>query len=394
MNHLWSTLLTATLLASASTTISHAQGTVTFNTLVPGLVDAPVSLGDHRAPGVGDSWSAGLWLVAPGGALTPIPASFTTFRSVPPGANPLLAKYVNTVSTVEIPGTAPGGSAVLRMRAWETRAGSYEAALWGAQSADFVVSGLGGGPTPPANLIGLQGFIVPIPEPRLIPIAALGVAMFWLHRRKKPCSRFIKLSTHAPLNLLCFSVLCLSASAQGTVTFNTRVPGMVDAPVSLCDLNGPGPGQTWTAGLFIVNSGENLTPIPASFTTFRSVPLNGNSLLAKYVNTISTVEIPGVPIGGTVNLRMRAWETSAGSYEAATGIDSTRIAPQRAESSNFTVSGLGGGPTPPANLVGLPGFVASFAAPCAPEPAALTLAALGGVLFLLRPRSKLSKALR
>jgi hypothetical protein len=186
------------LIALAAVIVSvatYAQGTVSFNTRIPGAVDAPVSLGDASGPGPGDKWSAGLWLVGAGGALTPIPSSVTTFRTVPAGGNALLAKYVNTVGTVEIPGVATGGSATLRMRAWETAAGSFDAAGSGtaaagnfarrAESADVIVAGLGGGPTPPANLTGLQGFVIPpVPEPTTLALGALGAAALLIRRRK------------------------------------------------------------------------------------------------------------------------------------------------------------------------------------------------------------------
>lgn len=177
------------LIALAAVIVSvatYAQGTVTFNTRIPGVVDAPVTLGTAEGLGAGDLYSAGLWVVGAGGALTPIPSSTTVFRSVPAGGNPLLAKYVVTVPEVAVPGAATGGSATLRMRAWLTTAGSFDAAAATArgESANFTVSGLGGGPTPPTNPTGLTGFVIPVPEPTTLALGALGAAALLIRRRK------------------------------------------------------------------------------------------------------------------------------------------------------------------------------------------------------------------
>jgi len=186
----------AAVMVSVATYAQGTLGTVSFNTRIPGVVDAPVSFGDANGPGPGDTWSAGLWSVGTGGTLTPIPASFTTFRPVPAGGNALLAKYVTTVGTVEVPGTTTGGNATLRMRAWQTSAGSFDAAsgnvtvngqpfLQRGESADVVVTGLGGGPSTPANLVGLQGFTIPlVPEPTTLTLGALGAAALLIRRRK------------------------------------------------------------------------------------------------------------------------------------------------------------------------------------------------------------------
>lgn len=177
------------LIAIAAVLVSvaaHAQGTVSFNTRITGVLDAPVELGAPGGAGPGPTYTAELVLVGAGGTLTPIPQSVTTFRTVPAGGNALLAKYVNTVATVEVPGVATGGSATLRFRAYLTSAGSFDAATatQRGQSTDFTVTGLGGGPTPPANLVGITGFVIPVPEPSTIALGVLGAAALLLRRRK------------------------------------------------------------------------------------------------------------------------------------------------------------------------------------------------------------------
>jgi hypothetical protein len=172
----------AAVLVSAAT---FAQGTVSFNTRIPGQVDAPVTLGSATGPGAGPTYSAELGVVGANGSFTPIPGSVTTFRT-PTATAPALANYVVTVGEVAVPGVPTGGSANLAFRAWLTSAGSYDAAPAAnrGQSAAVTVTGLGGGPTPPANLVGLTGFVIPIPEPSTIALGALGAAALLLRRRK------------------------------------------------------------------------------------------------------------------------------------------------------------------------------------------------------------------
>lgn len=183
------------LIALAAVLVSvgtYAQGTVHFNTFIPGAVDAPVELGQPAGTGPGPAYSAGLFVIGANGSLTLIPESVTTFRTVPPGGNPLAAKYVVTVDEVVVPGVAIGGNANLRLRAWQASAGSYDAApaLLRGESGNILVAGLGGGPTPPANLVnaqgvGVTGFTIPvIPEPSTIALGALGAAALLLRRRK------------------------------------------------------------------------------------------------------------------------------------------------------------------------------------------------------------------
>lgn len=169
------------LAAVLVTAASYAQGTLNFNTRDTGIgLNAPVVLSTGGGPG--PSYSAALYLVGAGGSLTLVPGSTTTFRT---GANAALLQYINPV-VVEIPGTAVGGSATVRMRAWETAGGSYEAALNKGESVDLTVTGLGGGAVTPANLpSSFTGFTIPvIPEPSTIALGVLGAAALLLRRRK------------------------------------------------------------------------------------------------------------------------------------------------------------------------------------------------------------------
>jgi len=169
------------LAAVLVTVASHAQGTVQFATIT-GVVNAPVA---HAGTGLGPgpSYTAALYKVD-GGTLTLIPSSVTTFLDG--SSNPDAAKYIASVSEVAVPGVATGGTATLRMRAWLTSAGSYDAALSKGESGDLVVSGLGGGNIFPADLpASFQGFVVTtIPEPSTLALGVLGAAGLLLRRRK------------------------------------------------------------------------------------------------------------------------------------------------------------------------------------------------------------------
>jgi len=171
------------LAAVLVTVATHAQGTVQFATIT-GTVNAPVTLVSRTGAGAGPSYSAALYYNN-AGTWTLIPSSVTTFLDGTD--NPEAMKYINPISTVEVPGAAIGGSATLRMRAWLTAAGSYDAAspIQRGESGDLLVTGLGGGAVTPADLpASFDGFVIPIPEPSTLALGVLGAAGLLLRRRK------------------------------------------------------------------------------------------------------------------------------------------------------------------------------------------------------------------
>ena len=166
------------------TAASYGQGQLVFNTKVGTTVDAPVLIaGTQNGPG--PTFTAQLYLSS-GGSLTALTPA-TVFRAPQAGAGAIANRYVQPVD-ITVPGVASGANATLVMRAWETaKYANADAAKTGGElgeSAPITIA-LGGGLLTPANLVGLQGFSIPvIPEPSVIALAVLGASALLLRRRK------------------------------------------------------------------------------------------------------------------------------------------------------------------------------------------------------------------
>lgn len=173
--------------------------------------------------------------------------------------------------------------------------------------------------------------------------------------------------------LLAFAAVLVSAATtfgQGEVAFttsNSLATPPISAPVWL-----PGgtasPGPAYSAGLYLVTGGNiaGATLIESSLTTFRS----GSATAQRFVNPVVAI-VPGQPAGSTVSLLFRAWETAAGSYDAAT------IRGQSETPFNVTLTTA---PSTPADPIGIQGFT------MVPEPSTITLGVLGAAALLLRRR--------
>jgi len=175
--------------------------------------------------------------------------------------------------------------------------------------------------------------------------------------------------------LIALAAVLITATSygQGTVYFNTRVVGVVDAPVTL--QGGGSPGPDYSAQLFLVGAGGSLTALTPA-TTFRT----GSAAAQQYVQPVDVVVIPGTTAGGSATLQMGAWKTSLGSFDQAKAAGLAGI------STVFTVDGLGNGTTlPPANLAGANGALTGFVIPV-PEPSVIALGVLGASALLLRRR--------
>jgi hypothetical protein len=188
------------------------------------------------------------------------------------------------------------------------------------------------------------------------------------HRRQGGKSSFAM--KRLLLTLISFVGFCSSSHGQGSLLFDTSVPGQVNAPVTRDSYFGPttgrGPGAGYTAQLFLVGAGGSLTPLlPA--TTFKT----SSAADEFFVNPV-VVTVPGVPPGSPATLQMRMWDSSRPNYDLSTF---------RGQSANFTAT-VGGDPLPPANLMGLQPF--SF--PGLPEPGTVALSLLGAAALLLGRR--------
>lgn len=156
-------------------------------------------------------------------------------------------------------------------------------------------------------------------------------------------------------------VTLASTMAQGQVNFATKVGTAVDAKV-LNPSGAPALTPPYSAALQVKN-GTTYTTIPSSISAFRT------GLAAGYV-VPSTVEVPGVAIGGSATLRLVAFTGTA--FEGAT---------EFGNSNDVTVT-LGGGVNLPPDLVGLTGFTMQVI----PEPSTIALGVLGAAALLLRRR--------
>jgi hypothetical protein len=176
-----------------------------------------------------------------------------------------------------------------------------------------------------------------------------------------------------------------SAFAQGTINFfNNNLTGpngtyragifRDNEPAVFNDVKGDstiGAGAGFTVGLFLAS---NLTT-PLATTTFRTTTAQ-----EVFLATVPDVAVTGVPPGSTAQLVVRAWETSAGSWDAST---------HRGEQA-FTSRVLGGpnpdptSPAIPSPDLG-PGFT-GFEMEVVPEPSTIALGALGIGALLLRRR--------
>jgi hypothetical protein len=172
------------LAAVMVTVASYGQGQVVFANKVGTTVDAPVMIqGTQNGPG--PAYSAQLFLSS-GGSLSPLTPA-TTFRAA--GSTPATAiadrYWVN--QDIIVPGVQPGANATFVVRAWKTSLGTFDAAKATGQnfgeSAPVTVA-VGGGQLAPANLVGLQGFSIVVPEPGTIALGVLGAAALLLRRRK------------------------------------------------------------------------------------------------------------------------------------------------------------------------------------------------------------------
>ncbi len=156
--------------------------------------------------------------------------------------------------------------------------------------------------------------------------------------------------------ILCCLLLLLGSPAvlgQGTILFNNRIVGVIDAPVRDTDgslLNGP----AYVGQLYASAVGGTLAAVGAPIP-FRS-GTGAGYLNITGVDTTRTV--PGVQPQGVARLQMVAWEVARGAtFEAALANGG------KTGSSAVIQVTTGGGLVPPAQMLGLQGFQLQLASP-------------------------------
>jgi hypothetical protein len=183
----------AILLVIALSLTAHAQGTIYFSNLGPG-VNAPVYLSDQVTKISGSQFQAELL----GGRSVDSMTSLSTL-AFGTGA---IAGYIQFPTTVEIPGVFPWQTAWVQVKVWNTVSGAtFDRALasglpdsWWASSVFSVVTGGGFQGPPPTRLTGLGTspvYLNTIPEPSTIALAGLGATTLSAlgRRRLTPVTR-------------------------------------------------------------------------------------------------------------------------------------------------------------------------------------------------------------
>ncbi len=179
-----------------------------------------------------------------------------------------------------------------------------------------------------------------------------------------------------------FSILGLTAvvavEAQGVFNANNNyVPPGASSRALIWDYSnsGSGPPLSKSTGRveFLLLDGTYLTPGGRA-----GVPLVANGLFF-----INGVVVPGVPVGGTAHIIVRAWDSSTGAFwDSALERNCAPI----------IITGLGGGDIPPATFAMNSNFQGlQLGGPghgCIPEPSTYALAAIGAVGVLLAARRR------
>jgi len=158
--------------------------------------------------------------------------------------------------------------------------------------------------------------------------------------------------------------------AQATVNFqNFTDPN----GVKRTDGKNAAEGVDITAQLYLVNPDNSLTALTPA-TTFLTGAANAG--VEGYLNPV-LITIPGVAFSAPVNLQVKAWQTDAGSFAAASSTPNKWFG-QTGIFNNKT----GGDLAPPEDTI------FTFASPLTqvPEPTTLALGALGAAALLFRRR--------
>lgn len=163
-------------------------------------------------------------------------------------------------------------------------------------------------------------------------------------------------------------VAARSVEAQGVFNGNSYyTPAGSSTPAMVTDLTGAPVSKAVGKVEFVLLDGTSLSPGGSA----------GVSLTADGLFGISGVTVPGVPIGGTATLVVRAWDSSTGRTYNEAFLPGAVV---------VTISRLGGGTTPPATFALNSNFTGvQFVIP---EPSTHALAVVGVVGMFLAARRK------
>ena len=154
----------------------------------------------------------------------------------------------------------------------------------------------------------------------------------------------------------------LTALAQGTVNVNNNfTPAGGSAKALILGLDGAALGKALGSVEILDSTGA---------------VIKSGSLATAGIFAFGVLEIPNAPIGGNGSIVIRAWDNSTGSSWDTAQVRGASI---------VTLTGLGGGATPPPSL-GAAGNFTGLQLSAVPEPSTVALAALGlaGLFFVVR----------
>jgi hypothetical protein len=162
-----------------------------------GTLGSPFPVGSQTYTGdrlSGTGFTAELWGGVLGAADTALTAAQSGGR-VSSFQTGNAAGYFTAGTTAVIDGVAPGASARLQVRAWDNRTGTITSwaqvmanpTVLRGYSSSFDSLALGGGALTPPNMVGLTSFnlFVPVPEPSVVVLGALGLGALVIRRFRK-----------------------------------------------------------------------------------------------------------------------------------------------------------------------------------------------------------------
>lgn len=158
-------------------------------------------------------------------------------------------------------------------------------------------------------------------------------------------------------------------AADGAIEFtNFDVATSLYAPIFNTDGTTKLSGTGFSAQLYY-DSGSGFVAV-GPVVNFATASLAGT------FSSYPSVTIPGVAIGSTTTLQVRAWDNAGGS------ISSWETATIRGQSASFTSQPLGD----PSNASTLPVLTGLNSFSLVPEPTTIALGVLGGLVLLMRRR--------